>query len=81
MVTYYVVQTYRKGPRGVLVAEDAKEAKSEEQAIAAAARYAETREGVVAFKRTGDPDMGDWEDAVILAKHGRVPAEAEEMAA
>lgn len=28
--------------------------------------------GAVAFSRTGDPAMGDFEDAVILAQYGEV---------
>ena len=29
--------------------------------------------GAVAFSRTGDPDLGKFEDAVVLAKIGEVP--------
>jgi hypothetical protein len=30
---------------------------------------------VLAFSRTGDPALGDFDDAVILGRAGEVPAE------
>jgi hypothetical protein len=30
--------------------------------------------GAVAFSRTGDPDVGVFEDAVVLKKFGEVPS-------
>lgn len=74
-MTYYVVQSFRVGRKGVLVADEPWEAASERQATSAARRLAEERAGAIAFFRTGDPDTGDWEDAVILASHGLVPDE------
>jgi hypothetical protein len=38
-------------------------------------RFKPIRAGVVAFRRTGDPATGDWEDAVIIARHGLLSAE------
>ena len=29
--------------------------------------------GAIAFSRAGDPDIGEFDDAVILAKFGEVP--------
>jgi hypothetical protein len=29
--------------------------------------------GAVAFSKTGDPQLGEWEDAVILSRYGDVP--------
>jgi hypothetical protein len=34
----------------------------------------------VAFRRTGDPATGDYEDAVIIARHGILPAEIDGLA-
>jgi hypothetical protein len=34
--------------------------------------------GAVAFSRRGDPDMGEWTDAVILATYGEVPLAIED---
>jgi hypothetical protein len=31
--------------------------------------------GAVAFNRTGDPDVGMFEDAVVLKKFGEVPSD------
>lgn len=35
--------------------------------------------GAVAFSRTGDPSMGEFEDAVVLAKYGTVPTDLSEL--
>lgn len=37
-----------------------------------------THEGAIAFSRTGDPQLGDWEDAEILARVGEVPTDLAE---
>jgi hypothetical protein len=29
--------------------------------------------GAVAFSKTGDPQLGKWDDAVILGRYGDVP--------
>ena len=29
--------------------------------------------GAIAFRRTGDPALGDFEDAVILGRYGETP--------
>lgn len=75
MVTYFVVQSFRLGSKGVLIADEPWEAASDRQAISAAARLAQERAGAIAFFRTGNPDSGDWDDAVIIASHGLVPDE------
>jgi hypothetical protein len=31
--------------------------------------------GAIAFSRTGDPDVGKFEDAVVLKKFGEVPTD------
>lgn len=31
--------------------------------------------GAVAFSRTGDPKLGDFEDAVILGRYGETPSD------
>jgi hypothetical protein len=35
----------------------------------------ETNAGAVAFSRRGDPNLGDFEDAVVLKTYGEVPDE------
>lgn len=33
----------------------------------------EANAGAVAFKRTGDPNVGEFSDAIVLKKFGEVP--------
>lgn len=35
--------------------------------------------GAVAFKRTGDPNIGEFSDAVVLKKFGDVPEDLSEL--
>lgn len=77
--TYFVVVTFRevKGSGGKLTAEDPREARNREHALNLVERYKPLRPGVIAFYRTCDPASGEWEDAVIIARHGRVPEEVD----
>lgn len=75
MVTYYVVQSYEMGKKGMLIPDDPKEALSELAACGMAYRLSLAKAGAFAFSRTGDPDTGDWDDAVILVQHGLLPKE------
>jgi hypothetical protein len=75
-MTYYVALAFRKteDDGGDIVAGDPKEARSSEQAIRMARSLAakEGHCGAIAFARTGDPALGDFEDAVILKTVGEV---------
>jgi hypothetical protein len=31
-----------------------------------------TERGAVAFSKTGDPQLGEWDDAIILGRYGDV---------
>jgi hypothetical protein len=33
--------------------------------------------GAVAFSRTGDPEIGEWADAVVIARVGETPTDLE----
>ena len=74
-MTYYVALAFKRSEGGgEIVACDPKEARSAEQAICMANSLA-TKEGhcgAIAFSRTGDPALGDFEDAVILKTVGEV---------
>ena len=61
---------------GEIVACEPKEARSSDQAIRMAGTMAamEGHCGAIAFSRTGDPALGDFEDAVILKTVGDVDA-------
>jgi hypothetical protein len=76
MMTYYVALAFKRSEDdgGNIVACDPKEARSVEQAIRTAESLA-TQEGhcgAIAFSRTGDPALGDFDDAVILKTVGEV---------
>ena len=55
MVTYFVVQSFEQGHKGMLIPDSPREARSAEQALAVALRLAAEKAGVVAFARTGNP--------------------------
>jgi hypothetical protein len=78
--TYFVVLPFIAGPKGRFGTGEPVIASSGAHAIRTAQRMKDRFSGVVAFSRTGDPDSGDWEDAVILTALGRVPAEVREAA-
>lgn len=71
-MTYYVALAFTRSEDGDIVACEPKEARSSDQAIRMAVSLAATEGhcGAVAFSRTGDPALGDFEDAVILKTVG-----------
>ena len=73
-VTYHVVLAFTRSEDGDIVAIEPKEARSADQAIRMAKTFAATAPhcGAVAFSRTGDPSLGEFEDAVILKTIGDV---------
>lgn len=79
MKTYFVVQPYERCEDGFLWPMEALQAKNTEQAKRLAHNL--NCAGAVAFSRACDPDLGEYEDAVILLKVGQVPEDGEELAA
>lgn len=75
-MTYYVALAFTRSEEGEIVACEPKEARSSDQAIRMAGTMAamEGHCGAIAFSRTGDPALGDFEDAVILKTVGDVDA-------
>jgi hypothetical protein len=74
-MTYYVALAFMKSDScGDIVACDPKEARSSEQAIRVATSLAKMDGhcGAIAFSRTADPALGDFDDAVILRTVGEV---------
>ena len=73
-VTYHVVLAFVRSEDGDIVATEPKEARSADQAIRMAKSLAATEPhcGAIAFSRTGDPAVGDFENAVILKTVGEV---------
>ena len=74
-VTYHVALAFKQSEEsGDIVACDPKEARSADQAIRMASSLSteEGHCGAMAFSRTGDPALGEFEDAVILKTIGEV---------
>jgi hypothetical protein len=72
---YVALPLMKSGDEGdEIVACDPKEARSAEQAVRVAASLAKKDGhcGATAFSRTGDPALGDFDDAVVLKTVGEV---------
>jgi hypothetical protein len=74
-ITYFAVLPFTRNDDGNLVALDGVEVPSATAARARASWIARTHGGAVAFSRTGDPAIGEFDDAEILAKVGDVPVD------
>lgn len=75
-VTYHVFQPFvRTEPHGFVVAVEPKEMPTASRAVASVRSLVAPYVAGIAFSRTGDPETGDWEDAVVLAQAGEVPIE------
>lgn len=73
-VTYYVALAFTRSEDGDIVACEPKEARSADQAIRMARTLAGTEPhcGAIAFSRSGDPAIGEFEDAIVLKMVGEV---------
>jgi len=79
-VTYYVAIRFVRRPDGSLVAQRPVECAHADAAIAyAKAMTREGATGAVAFSRTGNPDRGEFDPAVVLARFGDVPEDIAEL--
>jgi hypothetical protein len=73
-ITYFAVLPFSRTEEGDFLAEAAIEMRSAEQARSTASRMEGGEgKGAIAFSKTGDPQLGEWEDAVILGRYGDVP--------
>lgn len=73
-LTYYVALPFIREPAsGELIAEQGQEAPSERAAMSRARAMIGRKADAIAFRRTGDPALGDFEDAVILGRYGETP--------
>jgi hypothetical protein len=73
LLTYFAVLPFSRTEDGDFLAEAAIEVRSAVEARATAARMAGIERDAVAFSKTGDPQLGEWSDAVILGRYGDVP--------
>jgi hypothetical protein len=79
-VTYYVALPFVRTDEGVAPGE-AQEASNEAAAIrrAEAMSLDPANAGALAFKRSGDPNIGNFNDATILRTFGEVPENLDEL--
>ncbi|MFZ5676330.1 MAG: hypothetical protein ACOZAM_25500 [Pseudomonadota bacterium] len=81
MQTYFIVQPYLETKRGSLVALPAIQAKDADHARRLVSRQEGSAAGAIAFSRRVDPEVGEYEEAVVLSRWGRVPDDEEQAAA
>ena len=79
-VTYYVALPFVRTEDGVAPGE-AQEMPNEGAAIRRAEAMSRdaANAGALAFKRNGDPNMGNFHDATILKSFGEIPANLDEL--
>jgi hypothetical protein len=79
-VTYFVALPFVSTDDGV-AAGQAQEMPSEGAAIrrAEAMSRNEANVGALAFKRTGDPSLGNFADATVLRSFGKMPENLDEL--
>jgi hypothetical protein len=75
LITYYFVQAFQQGKKGMLIPDMPMPARDLQHCEMLVGRLANTRENVVGFARSGDPEAGTWGDVVVVAQHGDVPSE------
>jgi hypothetical protein len=78
-ITYYVAMPFIHDSEGALAAGEAAECPNAKSAVARASSLAGSTAGAVAFSRTGDPELGELEPAVVLATFGEVPHDLSEL--
>jgi len=76
-VIYYVAIPFVRTEEGELVPGEAVEVQTATAAIAKARHLSSVYAGVIAFARTGDPALGEFQPGVILASYGETPDEVE----
>ncbi|MGJ4927058.1 hypothetical protein ACQR1I_03535 [Bradyrhizobium sp. HKCCYLS2038] len=74
-VTYYVAMAFKRDESGELIAGAAEECQSSATALRRAEAMSRLPDniGAVAFSRSGDPLMGEFNDARLLHKFGQLP--------
>ena len=79
-LTYYVALPFVRSEDGIAPGQ-AIECQSEGQALSRAGAMLRdpVNTGAIAFKRSGDPMMGDFSDAVVIRAFGEVPEKLDEL--
>jgi hypothetical protein len=74
--TLHVVQAFEERDGGIVPVQP-KVCPSAGSARALAVRLAPTHAGVIAWSRTGDPDLGEWGPPEVPVRTGMIPDEYE----
>ena len=79
-LTYFVALPFVQSEEGAVPGQAA-ECQSENQAISRAGAMSRdpANAGAIAFKRSGDPMMGDFSDAIVIRRFGEVPERLDEL--
>ena len=79
-LTYYVALPFVKSDDGTAPGQ-AMECQSESQALIRAGAMSRdpANAGAIAFKRSGDPMMGNFSDAVVIKTFGEVPEKLDDL--
>lgn len=75
--TYYAVQPFARAGQGRISVLQPIVVQSQAEAVRKAERVAVEKGGAIAFSRTGDEDIGDYDDPIVLGRFGDVPREFE----
>lgn len=80
-ITYFVVVPFQETENG-LVADQGIQCPSERSAIAQArSAVSKGAIGAIAFRRSGDPNIGEYGEAVLICQEGDLPDGVMEMLA
>lgn len=80
MSAMFVVQSFRQGQKGRLLADSPVQANNTNHARRMAERLAQHKALVVAFMREGNPKTGEYEEAKLIEAFGAdIPEEVREM--
>jgi hypothetical protein len=76
-VTYHVALPFIRAEDGTIAPGEAIECRNARAAILRAEILSRIQGnvGAIAFSRTGDPDVGKFEDAVVLKTFGELPSD------
>ena len=80
-ITYFVVVPFQETENG-LVADQGIQCPSERSAIAQArGAVSKGAVGAIAFRRSGDPNIGEYGEAVLICQEGDLPDSVMDMLA
>ena len=80
-VTFFVMIPFKK-VMGAIAAQAGVQCQSERSAMSQARNaVAKGAVGAIAFKRSGDPGLGEYGEAILICKEGDLPDSVDEMLA